>query len=107
MTANHKVRFHRTSLVLATLLALGGSCAVNAANTSAGQSITTLASPTVLRSGDTITGALSSTQPIHIEVALKLHNQAQLDAFTKAANSPNAPIAQRTPRPMQRRSWNS
>src|SRR5450432_1801672 len=102
MTANHKARFHRTSLALATLLAIGGSVAVNATGINAGgPATTTLAPATALRSGDTITGALSSTQPIHIEVALKLRNQAQLDAFTNAASSPIAAMAQRTLTPEQ------
>src|SRR5471030_2735339 len=97
MTANHKARLHRTSLALATLLAIGGSVAVNATAMNAGGPATmTLSSATALRSGDTITGTLPMKQPMHIEVALKLRNQAQLDAFTTAANSPNAAMTQRT-----------
>ncbi len=89
MTAIHKARLHRTSLALATLLAIGGSVAVNAtAINSGGAAITTLGSATALRSGDTITGTLAGTQPMHIEVALKLRNQAALNAFVDSANAP-------------------
>jgi subtilase family serine protease len=46
---------------------------------------------TEFRSGDVIDGMVSFTQPIHIEVALKLRNTAALQSFIDAAgNTPNA-----------------
>ncbi|ODT91900.1 MAG: hypothetical protein ABS82_14465 [Rhodanobacter sp. SCN 67-45] len=42
---------------------------------------------TVLRQGDVVSGALSSAQPMHIEVALKLRNPAQLHSFIATAKS--------------------
>ncbi|MDR3385522.1 MAG: PKD domain-containing protein, partial [Rudaea sp.] len=81
---------------MATLLALGTGFAVNAVGiNNGGQAVTALAPATALRSGDTITGTLATTQPMHIEVALKLRNQAALDTFIAAANSSNSVMAQR------------
>lgn len=45
---------------------------------------TAVASSTTLHSGDTITGVLVHTQPMHIVVALKLRNGAQLDTLVAA-----------------------
>ncbi|HTH67487.1 MAG TPA: hypothetical protein VL545_04485, partial [Rhodanobacter sp.] len=36
---------------------------------------------TQLRQGDVVTGPLATSQPMHIEVALKLRNPAQLHTF--------------------------
>jgi len=44
-------------------------------------SFTTLRPATALNTGDTVTGPLATSQPMHIVVALKLNNQAQLQAF--------------------------
>lgn len=42
---------------------------------------------TVLRHGDVISGALASSYPMHIEVALKLRNTDQLHTFIKTART--------------------
>jgi subtilase family serine protease len=72
----------RTSLPLAVMVALCGTCALDASAAPLGVSpITTVAHPTVLRQGDAVIGALPMATPIHIEVALKLRNKDVLDAF--------------------------
>jgi len=67
----------RTSLALAVVVALSG---ISAHDASAG-TFATVAHPTVLRQGDAVIGALPMTQPIHIEVALKMRDREGLDAF--------------------------
>ncbi|KQZ68125.1 xanthorhodopsin [Rhodanobacter sp. Root561] len=44
---------------------------------------------TQLRRGDVISGPLATSQPIHIEVALKLRNASQLHSFIATARSSN------------------
>ncbi|MGH8403261.1 MAG: protease pro-enzyme activation domain-containing protein [Gammaproteobacteria bacterium] len=44
-------------------------------------SFTTLSPAITLSAGDTVSGPLASSQPMHIVVVLKLNNQAQLQAF--------------------------
>jgi len=51
---------------------------------------------TELRGGDVINGMLSFTQPIHVEVALKLRNKTELDSFISASARAATPQAQRT-----------
>lgn len=50
----------------------------------------TLASATTLSPGDVIDGMLPFTQPMHVEVALKLRNRAALDSFVQSAARANA-----------------
>jgi len=54
-----------------------------------------------LHSGETMVGPLSTSQPLHIEVALKLRNQAQLQQFLAAARSSSLLVAHRTMSPQQ------
>jgi xanthomonalisin len=49
------------------------------------------ASATALRKGDVVLGALPSSHPIHIAVALKLRNADQLKSFIAAAGHRGAP----------------
>jgi subtilase family serine protease len=90
MTSKLSIRLRRTSLAFATLLALGGSAAA-VATTSLGNATVAVAQPAVLRPTDTIIGAVSSTQPVRIVVALKLRNRATLDAFIAGGASPVNP----------------
>ena len=60
-----------------------------------------IAHPPRLHQGESIVGPLKASQPVHIEVALKLRNQAQLHQFLAAAHSPSLLIAQRTMTPQQ------
>ncbi|MEO7066147.1 MAG: pre-peptidase C-terminal domain-containing protein [Rhodanobacter sp.] len=49
---------------------------------------------TTLRQGDVISGALAASQPIHIEVALKLRNPAQLHTFLATAKTSTLSMVQ-------------
>ncbi|MGB5940377.1 MAG: pre-peptidase C-terminal domain-containing protein [Rhodanobacter sp.] len=49
---------------------------------------------TVLRHGDVLSGPLATSQPIHIEVALKLRNPAQLHTFLAEARTSNLSMVQ-------------
>ena len=62
--------------MLAVMLALSGTAALDA-----GAATIAVAQSTVLRRGDALMGALPMTQPIHVEVALKLRDREGLDAF--------------------------
>jgi len=69
--------FRSKSLALAIALAVG-PFAAHAATTA---SMAHLAGPMALHAGDTVVGTVPVSQPMHIEVALKLRNQDQLHAF--------------------------
>ncbi|MEP7044363.1 MAG: protease pro-enzyme activation domain-containing protein, partial [Dokdonella sp.] len=99
------------ALSAAVVVAIGAvtaqaTTAVNAATASAtnGRSTesnvdTTIAkvAPTIeLRSGESFSGVVPQTEPVHIEVALNLRNRAQLDAFIQA-NRSAAPDAAHAP----------
>ena len=81
----------RLKLLVAALgmVASTGSAAVAAAPAA-------LAHAQVLRAGETISGVVSASQPIHVEVVLKLRNRDQLSSFLASAHSPSKLIAQRT-----------
>ncbi len=49
---------------------------------------------TQLRQGDVVSGALATSQPIHIEVALKLRNPAQLHTFLATAKTSTLSMVQ-------------
>src|SRR5574337_1449963 len=51
--------------------------------------------PLTLRTDEVVSGTLAATQPIHVEVALKLRNPTQLHSFIVQARSPALPLAQR------------
>jgi xanthomonalisin len=78
-----------------TLLA-AALAAVAATNVCAADAQVTLAHAPRLQQGESVVGPLAASQPMHIEVALKLRNQAQLHSFLQAAHSPSLLIAQRT-----------
>ena len=78
--------FRPTALVAAIALIVTASMApfgAHAANTMA-------ASATALRKGDVVLGALPSSHPMHISVALKLRNPDQLKSFLAAAGQRGA-----------------
>jgi xanthomonalisin len=89
------------------LLALGGTAAAGAAGPAAGgndglsASFATLAPATTLAAGESLDGLLPFTTPVHVEVALKLRNQSQLDAFIAHAGRTSTPLAQRMMSPAQ------
>ena len=82
--------------LLAAALAAAAATSVCAADAQV-----TLAHAPRLHAGESFVGPLAASQTMHIEVALKLRNQAQLRAFIKAAQSPSLLIAQRAMSPQQ------
>ena len=77
-----------------TLLA-AALAAVTATSVCAADAQVAIAHAPRLHAGESIVGPLAASQPMHIEVALKLRNQAQLHSFIQAARSPSLLIAQR------------
>jgi len=81
--------------------ALGMAVAGSAAAVTSHPAMVALGNAPTLHKGETMVGPLSATQPLHVEVALKLRNQAQLHSFIASAHSPSRLIAQRTMSPAQ------
>ncbi len=52
--------------------------------------------PAALRRGDLVTGLLPVKQPMHLVIALKLRNRAQLDRFLANAQQKGTAVAQRS-----------
>jgi pseudomonalisin len=75
---------HRSSPLTALAFAITLVLAASGTTALAASGMSAVASATALRPGDTITGALASTQPMHIVVALKLRNHDRLDALIAA-----------------------
>ena len=75
------VRLRQTSLALAIVIACGMGVLNASAAPSGTTAYTAVAHPTSLRQGDAVVGALPMTQPIHIEVALKMRDRDGLEAF--------------------------
>lgn len=82
--------------IFATLCAGGFGSEAGAVSVTTGKMFKPVAAVTALRHGDAVLGTLSATQSVHIEVALKLRNRAQLDAFNHAVMVPNAVMAKHT-----------
>ncbi len=90
--------FRLKLLAAAVGMAAAGTLGATAAGSQPGtQAFVTLAqhAPT-LRHGDVISGALDVAHPIHIEVALKLRNPAQLHTFLATAKTSTLPMVQHT-----------
>jgi subtilase family serine protease len=78
------------ALTAAVTFAFGALAAPSAqAALDAGQTVA-LSSATSLAPGETIEGLLPFTHPLHVEVALKLRNRAELDGFVRKASGFNA-----------------
>ena len=82
----------RTALSAAAVLAFGGIAMTDADFAHGAQPrasmVPTATHATALRSGDAINGMVPFTQPIHIEVSLRLRNTAALDSFIQSAGRP-------------------
>ena len=76
--------------------ALGMAVAGSAAAVTTHPAMVSLGHAPALHKGETLIGPLSSTQPLHVEVALKLRNQTQLHSFIASAHSSSRLVAQRT-----------
>ncbi len=75
------------ALALAVTAMLGASSTVH----SAPAAFASVAQPTHLRQGDAVVGALPASTPVHVDVALRLRNRVDLDAFI-AARSRGGPV---------------
>jgi subtilase family serine protease len=84
----------RTALSAAAAIVFGGIALIGANSADSAQLAASMAvtasHATELGAGDVINGMVPFTQPIHIEVSLKLRNTAALDSFIEAAGQPNA-----------------
>jgi xanthomonalisin len=79
-----------------SLAAAGTLGATPVSATSGGSFVALNQHATVLRQGDKVSGPLSSAQPMHIEVALKLRNPAQLHSFIATARHSTLSMVQRS-----------
>jgi PKD repeat protein len=82
---------------LTLLTAAIGMAAIASANATSANSQAFVAlnqHATQLRQGDVVSGALATSQPIHIEVALKLRNPDQLHAFLATARTSTLSMVQ-------------
>ncbi len=86
---------------LAAAIAMLGSASSMAAATTAVAPMAEVSQAMAMRPGDVLTSAVSAQQPVHVEVALKLRNQDQLNAFIATARSPSPLIVQRAMTPDQ------
>ncbi|HET7931255.1 MAG TPA: protease pro-enzyme activation domain-containing protein, partial [Rhodanobacteraceae bacterium] len=88
-------RLRKRLFVLAVAGAFGIAGAASAAVPAAGSSFATLTRATQLNRGDTVKGAMPISNTVHVTVALKLRNGAQMKAFLARAKAPGTPVAQR------------
>lgn len=82
---------------LTLLTAAIGMAAIASANATSANSPAFVAlnqHATQLRQGDVVTGPLATSQPMHIEVALKLRNPAQLHTFLATARTSTLSMVQ-------------
>lgn len=78
---NNLLVFSLLALVL-LILSSGSAIAQTGGATAPAQSpLTPIQNATMVRAGETVVGILARTQPMHVVIALKLRNQAALDAF--------------------------
>jgi len=78
---NSRITTRPAVLAAAVVMAFGAASAVGAASLSPAQ----LSPATALRSGENIDGMVPFTQPVHIEVALKMRDRAGLDSYIASA----------------------
>ena len=85
MPSNFRIK---TLIVALGLTALGSTCVVAqpvadsaGATTAAASTLVSIHPAVSLRQGDKVVGLLTSTQPLHIVVTLKLRNEQQLDQY--------------------------
>jgi xanthomonalisin len=76
----------RTALVLATAFAFGATGLASAAEAG----MVRVGTPANMHANDVVLGPLGATQPINIQVALKLRHQADLDAFIAGLGAPGS-----------------
>jgi xanthomonalisin len=86
MTEHYRVRLRRTALVLATAFAFGAAGLASAAQSGAVR----VGSPANMHPNDVVLGPLAATQLIHVQIALKLRHQADLDAYIAGLGAPGS-----------------
>jgi PKD repeat protein len=81
--------------LLVAALGMAAAASASATTSAAGNAFVALTQHAVsLRQGDVVNGALETSQPIHIEVALKLRNPEQLHTFLATAKSSTLSMVQ-------------
>lgn len=98
MPSHFRVKALAVAIGVATATSICAMPAVSAGNAVAGTNFVALTQQhaAIIRQGDAVVGTLAASQPIHIEVALKMRNQAQLKSFIKASHTSNLQMVQRT-----------
>jgi xanthomonalisin len=87
--------FRLKLLVAAISMAAATSvCATNTAGVAGNAFVALAQHATTLRKGDVVSGPLETSQPIHIEVALKLRNPDQLNTFLASAKTSTLSMVQ-------------
>ncbi|MBA8885207.1 pre-peptidase C-terminal domain-containing protein [Dokdonella fugitiva] len=81
---NSRITTRPAALAVAVVMAFGTS-AVGAASLGEAQLSAQLSPATSLRAGENIDGMVPFTQPVHIEVALKMRDRAGLDSYIASA----------------------
>ncbi|MEO5830633.1 MAG: pre-peptidase C-terminal domain-containing protein [Rhodanobacter sp.] len=84
--------YFRLSLLTAAI-SMAAIASASAASVSSNAFVALSQHATQLRQGDVISGPLATSQPIHIEVALKLRNPSQLHSFIATARSSTLSMA--------------
>jgi xanthomonalisin len=90
-----KLQGLRTRLLVAAVAGALGCAGFASAAVPAGGQFAVLTKATQLGRGDVVHGAMPITKPVHVTLALKLRNDAQLKSFIANAKQPGTPAAQR------------
>ncbi len=85
---------HFRLTLLTAAIGLAAIASANAASASSNAFVALNQHATVLRQGDVVSGPLATSQPIHVEVALKLRNPAQLHTFLATARTSTLSMVQ-------------
>ncbi|MBS0569453.1 MAG: PKD domain-containing protein [Proteobacteria bacterium] len=86
MTEHYRLGLRRTALVLATVFAFGTAGLAGAAQAGAVR----VGPPANMHPDDVVLGPLAATQPINIQVALKLRHTADLNAYIAGLGAPGS-----------------
>ncbi|HMM57188.1 MAG TPA: pre-peptidase C-terminal domain-containing protein [Rudaea sp.] len=93
MNKHYGTGLRRSALVLATALAFGVAGLASAAE----GGVVRVGPPANMHPNDMIMGPLSATEPMHIQVALKLRHQEDLNAYIAGLGVPGAAQAPMSP----------
>jgi hypothetical protein len=88
---NSRIILQPAALAAAVVLAIGASATAASARTVDATAFAKVGEATALRAGDSLNGMVPFTQPVHVQIALKMRNRDQLDAFIATA-----PVAEQT-----------